>query len=249
MLEQEINCFVTQCGVEPEQLTTVNAVYEQPKVEKLPPFDILMVGGSGDHYVSMSEDYQFFPFISEFLLDVIDKDIPLYASCWGFQSLSKILGGTVIHDPDNTEVGTYLLTKTRAAEQDPLFSWFPSKFYAQMGHKDRVSQLPAYLQNLASSELSPNQAFRIPNKPVYASQFHPELNLETNRERFLFYIDKYHLNQNDPEAEMVLSRFKNSRHVSLLMPKYIKWVFPQAELNLSLNLDLEEKNILIAAGE
>jgi GMP synthase (glutamine-hydrolysing) len=45
--------------------------------------------------------------------------------------------------------------------------------------------------HLASSEKAPFQAFRVGEAPVYATQFHPELDWQDQRLRFLRYFDMY----------------------------------------------------------
>jgi GMP synthase (glutamine-hydrolysing) len=44
-----------------------------------------------------------------------------------------------------------------------------------MGHQDIVERLPADAVLLASTDRVENQAFRFAGKPIYCTQFHPEL--------------------------------------------------------------------------
>ena len=77
------------------------------------------------------------------------------------ERLVRALDGEVIHDPDNTEVGTYELTLTAEGRADELFGGLPDRFLAQMGHKERAFRYPAGIPNLASSERSPLQALPV----------------------------------------------------------------------------------------
>jgi GMP synthase (glutamine-hydrolysing) len=52
----------------------------------------------------------------------------------------------------------------------------PEVFDAFVGHKEAVSRLPAHAVLLATSPACPVQAFRV-GEHVYATQFHPELDL------------------------------------------------------------------------
>ena len=56
-----------------------------------------------------------------------------------------------------------------------------------IGHEDIVTDLPANADCLASSAEVPNEAFVFPGKPIYATQFHPEL----DREGLLMRIAAY----------------------------------------------------------
>ena len=49
-------------------------------------------------------------------------------------------------------------------------------FEAFVGHKEAIRDLPAHAVNLAFSPACPVQAFRI-GRNVYATQFHPELDI------------------------------------------------------------------------
>ncbi|MEM7315961.1 MAG: type 1 glutamine amidotransferase, partial [Planctomycetota bacterium] len=60
-------------------------------------------------------------------------------------------------------------------------------FEAYQGHQDRVAELPQDAILLASSQRVPIQAFTFADRPIYATQFHPEL----TRERFLQRLDNY----------------------------------------------------------
>ena len=53
----------------------------------------------------------------------------------------------------------------------------PTDFAAYGGHKEAMVALPAGAVQLATSQACPVQAFRVGSN-VYATQFHPELDLE-----------------------------------------------------------------------
>ena len=60
-------------------------------------------------------------------------------------------------------------------------------FPAQMGHEDLVTKLPEGAVCLASSERTVNQGWTIPGKPIYCTQFHPELSLSQLLDRLRYY--------------------------------------------------------------
>lgn len=79
--------------------------------------------------------------------------------------------------------------------------------------------------NLATSDRSPFQAFKIENKPIYATQFHPELTMAQNRERFERYIAGYS-HPEDPVVEQAIRQsFRPSHETRLLLTKFIDVVF------------------------
>jgi GMP synthase (glutamine-hydrolysing) len=68
------------------------------------------------------------------------------------------------------------VTLTPEGRADPLLADLPEEFEAFVGHKEAVHDLPANAVRLASSPRCPVQAFRV-GRNVYATQFHPELDI------------------------------------------------------------------------
>ena len=60
-----------------------------------------------------------------------------------------------------------------------------------MGHFDRAVELPQGIPNLASSQRCGFQALRVPGAPIWATQFHPELDEQGNRDRCVAYIKEF----------------------------------------------------------
>ena len=118
---------------------------------------------------------------------LVSQSKPTFASCWGFQAMARALGGEVVTDPQRAELGALPLRLTPAGCQDPLFAGLPRLFLALLGHEDIVTELPPEAIRLASSAGVENEAFVIRKKPIYGTQFHPEL----NRNSFLDRVRTY----------------------------------------------------------
>lgn len=107
---------------------------------------------------------------------VVAADFPFLGACYGIGVLGGVRGGLV--DRTHGEpIGCVGVTLTDAGRQDPLFGALPGSFDVFLGHKEAVSRLPEGAMLLASSATCPVQAFRIGNH-VYATQFHPELDVD-----------------------------------------------------------------------
>jgi GMP synthase (glutamine-hydrolysing) len=85
--------------------------------------------------------------------------------------------------------------------------------------------LPAGVPNLAFSKASPYQAFRIPDKPIWAFQFHPELNRDENRLRFDRYMDGYAVHMSLEERQEASRHFKESPETETLLRRFLEVVF------------------------
>jgi GMP synthase (glutamine-hydrolysing) len=110
------------------------------------------------------------------LLDqVVAADHPFLGACYGIGTLGTHQGAVV--DREYAEpVGAVTVTLTDEGRRDPLFEVLPPVFEAFVGHKEAVSKLPHHVVRLAGSTTCPVQAFRV-RRNVYATQFHPELDV------------------------------------------------------------------------
>lgn len=118
---------------------------------------------------------------------VVDADFPFLGACYGIGVLGGLRGGLV----DRTygePIGAVEISLTDAGRADALLAELPDSFEAFLGHKEAVSRLPAGTTLLAESVACPVQAFRI-GEHVYATQFHPELDVEGLCTRVEVYRD------------------------------------------------------------
>ena len=97
----------------------------------------------------------------------------------------------MVRSSQHREVGTHRVLLTDEGKEDALFGLLPPSFQAQHGHLDSVLTLPESLVLLARSERCPIQAVRVKGAPIIATQFQPELNRDSNYERYMHYIDSY----------------------------------------------------------
>ena len=141
------------------------------------------------------------------LLDqVVSADFPFLGACYGIGALGRHQGA-VIDRRFAEPVGAVEITLTPAGRRDPLLAGLPAAFQAFTGHKEAVSKLPGHAVLLASSAGCPVQAFRIGGN-VYATQFHPELDVAGLYTRIGVYK---HAGYFDPdEADQIKARAASS---------------------------------------
>ena len=164
---EELLCFSERLGVPAENIRAVDLLRDPMDSSLWTGVDAVLVGGSGDYSV-LDPEPQIRRFI-DVLVEIVDRGFPMFASCFGFQALAMGLGGEVIRDPANAEVGTYTLSTLPEASDDPLFSALPASFDAQLGHTDRASALSDRAIPLARSAAVPYQALKVKGAPVYAT--------------------------------------------------------------------------------
>ena len=224
MAAHELACFVERTALEQHQMVPWDLVNGPMPMAEARRFDAVMLGGSGEFYVSKA-NLPNYDSVLDSLLAIVGAEIPVFAACFGFQLFTDALGGSIVYDPSNTEVGTFELNLTEEGRADPLVGRLPGRFLAQEGHKDRAASLPDGMANLASSARAPLQGFRVPGQSVWAVQFHPELTRRTNQDRFEHYLDSYAPHLTAEERANSLSRFHESPEASDLLRNFVELVF------------------------
>jgi GMP synthase (glutamine-hydrolysing) len=117
--------------------------------------------------------------------EVVRRDLPFLGACYGVGTLSRFQGGVV--DGTYAEpVGPVEVSLTPDGLADPLLADLPPSFTAFVGHKEACRSLPPGATLLASSAECPVQMFRVRHH-VYATQFHPELDLPGILQRIAAY--------------------------------------------------------------
>ena len=213
----EASCFARVLGTENGQLQVFDLLSGAPAPALLDSVDIVLIGGSGDYSVVRGGSW--LPAALDTMVGLHESSKPTFASCWGFQALACALGGEVVTDRERAEVGTVWLELTSEGERDPVFGSLGSRFPVQIGHEDIVTALPDDAVLLASSETIENEAFCFCDKPIYATQFHPELDragLVARVERYPAYLaltgastlqEFRDRTPETPEAESLMLRF------------------------------------------
>jgi GMP synthase (glutamine-hydrolysing) len=220
----EHRSFARQASLAEERIIPYDLLKNTPTIEEIRRYDALMIGGSGEYYVSKG-NLPGYEKVLDTLRAVVEHGHPTFASCFGFQLLVAALAGEISYDEQNMEVGTYELTLTKSGQEDELFGRLPRNFLAQLGHKDRVEVVPPSVLNLAINANSPSQSIRVPGKPIWATQFHPELSAGENRRRFRQYIDGYASLLSAEEIEATLAGFRESPETDTLVPGFLELVF------------------------
>ncbi len=219
VLEEERPAFADQLDVGLDQIASSHLLTPDIRYESFTHgADVLLVGGSGAFGVQDK-----LPWVSTYidtLAEVADRGFPMFASCFGFQALVMGLGGHVEPDPERSEVGSFEIFLEPDAADDPIFQDLPATFVAQQGHKDRAYHLPTDLVHLARSELCPYQAVRMRGKPIWATQFHPELTGDENRKGFSRYLPMYAKAFGQAGAQRILEAFNESPEANDLLRRF-----------------------------
>ena len=149
---------------------------------------------------------------------IVESDYPFFGACSGNSLLGKFCGAR-ISTKYGEPVGGVDIVLTDEGTRDPLLRGFPETFRVLLGHKEACDDIPPGTVLLASSEACPVQMFRLRNN-IYATQFHPEGDLEGFTVRINVYKNHGYFapetaqdliaavaNEDTPLAKQILDRF------------------------------------------
>jgi GMP synthase (glutamine-hydrolysing) len=114
--------------------------------------------------------------LAALLDEVVARDFPFFGACYGIGTLGVHQGG-VVDRTYSEPVSAVRIRITDEGRADPLLAGMAPEFDAFVGHKEACSVLPPGAVLLASSAACPVQMFRL-RQNLYATQFHPELDVD-----------------------------------------------------------------------
>jgi GMP synthase (glutamine-hydrolysing) len=223
MAAQEVRCFARTLDCSLDKIDVFDLLGAAPSRERLQQADMILLGGSGHYSAAGSGEWLERALDAMRELHALAK--PTFASCWGFQAMARAMGGTCINDLPKCEVGTIELQLTDAGRADPIFGSLPQTFTAQAGHEDHVIKLPDDAVLLASSARVPEQAFRFAGRPIYCTQFHPELDRNAMMERVIAYPEYIARIARVPFDDFV-ENLRESPEANSLLRRFVATVFP-----------------------
>jgi GMP synthase (glutamine-hydrolysing) len=151
---------------------------------------------------------------------IVGQDFPFLGCCYGVGVLGSVIGATV--DRSHPEpVAAVTVTLTDEGRDEPLFAELPDVFDAFGGHKEAASSLPGDTVCLASSPACPIQAFRV-GANTYATQFHPELDLQGILTRIDVYKNHGYFAPESAEALKAAARQRHIEYPPTILRRFVE---------------------------
>lgn len=219
VIAEEQASFRARTTLRGDQLVVTNALTDPLAPALVDDVDAVMIGGAGAF--SVTETYDWTQTLIDLCHTCADADVPLFGSCWGHQFIARAFGGEVIHDDERSEMGTVEVQLTEAGKADALMGTLPERFDSQAGHQDRVSVLPPGTTELAANERAPYQAFRIDGTGIYGTQFHSELDADTERARLVAYRAHYPEMADEEVFRATMESIRPSPHADDLLRRWL----------------------------
>jgi GMP synthase (glutamine-hydrolysing) len=223
--DDEYSSVVRFSGLDEVELRRINLTREQlPAIDFDDWSGIILGGGPFNASDGIDEksatqvrvEAELLPLIDR----IVDQDFPFLGCCYGVGTLGTAVGATV----DRTygePVGAVTITLTAAGRSDPLFVDIPDVFDAFGGHKEAVSELPSNAVALASSPACPVQAFRV-GQNAYATQFHPELDVDGLCTRIDAYRNHGYFDPDAADSLKSAARLRDVTHPQDILRRFVE---------------------------
>jgi GMP synthase (glutamine-hydrolysing) len=221
--DSEFRAILLYSGLREDEVVRARVEQSGLPVIELRDYSAIIVGGSpfdmstpqdakSEIQIKVETDFM------SLLERIVKMDFPFLGACSGNSLLGKFCGAR-ISTKYAEPVGGIDIVLTDEGTKDPLLKGFPETFRVLLGHKEACDDVPPGAVLLASSETCPVQMFRLGTN-VYATQFHPEADLEGFTIRINAYKSHGYFapetaqdliaaiaNENTPEAKRILNRF------------------------------------------
>ncbi|MFS0733304.1 glutamine amidotransferase [Microbacterium sp. 1P10UB] len=218
--DEEYELFLRGTGLQPSELVRVRL-----EATRMPRFDFdeisgIFVGGGPFNAsdptekkspVQLRVEAEF----SALLDRVVRRDFPFLGACYGVGTLGAHQGA-VIDRTHSEPISVVPVTLTEAGVHDPILAGMPAEFTAFVGHKEAIRVLPPHAVLLASSPACPVQMFRV-GRNVYATQFHPELDVDGITTRIHAYADFGYFPADELELTLAAVRRAPVEHTARML--------------------------------
>jgi GMP synthase (glutamine-hydrolysing) len=223
--DEEYALFLRYSGLSDNELIRVRLESEPMPSFDLDEFSGIFVGGGPFNASDADEkksavQHRVEAEFAALLADVVARDFPFLGACYGVGTVGSFLGATI--DRVHSEpISVVPVSMTDAGTSDPLLQGLPPTFEAFVGHKEAISSLPASAVLLASSPQCPVQMFRV-GQNVYATQFHPELDVDGITTRIHAYADHGYFAPHELHVTLTAVRRAPVSHPSRILRTFVE---------------------------
>jgi GMP synthase (glutamine-hydrolysing) len=223
--DEEYEAFLRFGGLREAELRRIRLEQRPLGDVRLEDYSGLMMGGSpynsSDPTTAKSDVQRRVEHELAALLDaVVAADFPMLGACYGVGTIGTHQGA-VVDRTYGEAVGPVTVTLTEEGRSDPVFGVLPPQFDAFVGHREAIRELPRHAVRLASSPACPVQAFRVGSN-VYATQFHPELDVAGIVTRIDVYKYAGYFPPTEAEALKQLVGSSSVRHPPALLRRFVE---------------------------
>jgi GMP synthase (glutamine-hydrolysing) len=148
--------------------------YEKTPTADMSPYDGIIMSGSPRGNDIVDRHLPYFQWIKT-------CKTPVFGICAGHHITGKLYGAQLLRSIEKEIGNNFLFIR----QKDPIFNGCPGKLLVRQNHHDSIT-LPGDFILLAHSQGCRVSMMKHPAKPLYTTQFHPEI---LNKNLILNFID------------------------------------------------------------
>lgn len=166
-------------GIDPKRVERLRMDRDKLRDIQLHDYSAVIMGGGPANFASpddekSEEQKRFEPWLIALMKQIVVLDVPFFGMCLGMGSVAMAHGMQPSFEYDET-LEPIEIELTEDGRRDPLLEGLPDSFMALSGHNEGIGEVPIGTAELANSR---NCVHIIRSgQNVYATQFHPELDL------------------------------------------------------------------------
>lgn len=150
---------------------------------------------------------------------VVTRDFPFLGACSGNGLLGTYLGAPMSRQYSET-TSCVTVDITEEGKEDKLLAGMPESIDVLVGHKEAVDETPDGATLLVKGRHCPVQMFRV-GENVYATQFHPEGDVEEFELRIDVYMDHGYFKPDEAEELKKALRVRPTHHAQEILKRFV----------------------------
>lgn len=184
---------------------------------------IIMGGGPANFATSeahkSAEQQRYESWLIALMQRIIAADKPFLGMCLGIGTVAMALGVRPSYDYGEPVTAMEVVVDPAGAD-DPLLTGVPARFHALVGHKEGLGEAPAGSIELARSATCV-QMLRC-GQHVYATQFHPELDVAGLALRVEAYKDHGYFSPEEGAAIVASASRADTSHAVKVLQNFVQ---------------------------
>ena len=222
--ENEFEAICSFGEIGPSRVVRLRMERDELRQIDLGDYSAVIMGGGPANFASeeadKSDDQRGYEgWLIDLMREIIRTDKPFLGMCLGVGAVSMALVTRPSFD-FHEDVGAVEVTLSQEGLEDPLFQGAPGKFNALVGHKEGVGNAPEGSVELARSATCV-QVLRC-GENVYATQYHPELNIAGLAIRVEAYKHHGYFSPEEGDALVVSARGADISFAPLILKRFAK---------------------------
>lgn len=172
--DNEFQAVCTLGGIAPERMVRFQMDRDELVEINLDAYAAVIMGGGPANFAD-DKVLRYEAWLIALVRNIIATDKPFLGMCLGIGTMAMALGVRPSFEFGEPVVAMEI-SQTDEGARDPLLEGGPSNFHALVGHKEGIGAAPAGAVELARSATCVQMLRHGQN--VYATQFHPELDID-----------------------------------------------------------------------